>query len=727
MNAIVNFMKNNYKLLLIVIASSVALWSFMPKTVASDPEKDKLLIELITFVIQKGHYDPAVIDDNFSKGVYKEYLDALDPSRRFFIESDILEFKKYENQLDEMIKNRDLTFFKLTYQRLQKRTVEAKVIYRAIAGKPFDFTTDENINIDSENLPFAKDYKELKTRWASQIKLSTLFSLTERLKIEEDKKVKDASYVSKSMQELEKESREGSLKSLNDYFEFIENTEERDWFVAYINAIVTQFDPHTFYFAPEEKEKFDISMSGKLEGIGARLQKKSDFTEVSELISGGPAWRSKEIEPGDLIIKVAQGNKEPVDVTGMRIDDVVKKIKGKRGTEVRLTLKKVDGAIKVVTLIRDVVEIEETYAKSSIIEKNGKKVGIIYLPKFYIDFEDEQNRDSAKDVAIEIENLKKAGVEGIIMDLRDNGGGSLKTAVDITGLFIKEGPVVQIKSAGKNKEVLFDRDPKVQWDGPLVVMINNFSASASEIFAAAIQDYNRGIVIGSKQTYGKGTVQNVIDLNQFVRNSSMGDFGALKTTTQKFYRISGGSTQLDGVRSDIEMPDRYSYIKIGERDIANAMPWDKIDAAPFQTFNNVNNFETIKANSKKRLLENPQFKLIDESAKWVNDRNDDNNVSLNLAKFRTKQNEIETATKKYKDIGNYKNKLLFTNLENEKLLIAKDSILGQKRKDWHAIMEKDAYIEEAVNILGEMKKPVVTNNLSKGLSLKTRKDKVLKN
>ena len=725
MNAIITFMKNNYKLLLIVLVSSLALWSFMPQSKAVDPEKDKTLIELITFVIEKGHYDPAIINDKFSQGVYKEYINALDPSRRFFIESDIQEFKQYENQIDDMVNNPDLSFFKLTYNRLQKRMVEAKVIYRTIAGKPFDFTTDENINIDSENLPFAKDYKELKTRWRLQIKLSTLFSITDKLKIEEDKKAKDAAYVPKTMQEIEKESREASLKSLNDYFEFIEDTEERDWFVVYINAIVTQFDPHTFYFAPEEKEKFDISMSGKLEGIGARLQKKSDFTEVSELISGGPAWRSKEIEPGDLIIKVAQGNKEAVDVTGMRIDDVVKKIKGKRGTEVRLTLKKVDGSIKVVILIRDIVELEETYAKSSIIEKNGKKIGIIYLPKFYIDFEEEQNRDSAKDVAIELEYLKKAGVEGIIMDLRDNGGGSLKTAVDITGLFIKEGPVVQIKSAGKNKEVLFDRDPKVQWDGPLVVMINNFSASASEIFAAAIQDYNRGIVIGSKQSYGKGTVQNVIDLNQFVRNSSMGDFGALKTTTQKFYRISGGSTQLEGVSSDVAMPDRYSYIKIGERDIANAMAWDKIDAAPFETFKNVNNFEIIKTNSRKRLLENAQFKLIDESAKWVNDRNDDNNVNLNLDKFRMKQNEIEAVTKKYKEINNYKNKLVFTNLNHEKLLIAKDSTLGQKRKDWHSMMEKDVYVEEAVYILGEMKKPEISST-AKGLSIKSRKDKVVK-
>jgi len=345
----------------------------------------------------------------------------------------------------------------------------------------------------------------------------------------------------KPFEQLEKETRESSLKSLNEIFLILLIGRPRSdvWF-RYVNAIATRFDPHTNYFPPDEKERFDVSMSGKLEGIGARLQKKNDYTEISELISGGPAWRGKELEAGDIIIKVAQGNDEPVEVVGMHLDDVVKKIKGPKGTEVRLTVKKVDGTIKIISIIRDIVEIEETYAKSSVVEKNGVKYGIIYLPKFYIDFENNDSRDAGKDVAIEVDRLKKDGVQGIIMDLRDNGGGSLKTVVDIAGLFIEDGPVVQIKSAGRKQEVLFDKDKKIQWDGPLVVMQNSFSASASEIFAAAIQDYRRGIIIGSKQSYGKGTVQNVIDLNQFVRGSSVGDLGALKTTTQKFYRITGG-------------------------------------------------------------------------------------------------------------------------------------------------------------------------------------------
>jgi carboxyl-terminal processing protease len=723
MNAIWTFMKKNYKIILLIAVISATLWSFVPKEEKGDPEKDKLLLDLISFVIEKGHYDPVAMDDKFSQGVYKDYLDALDPSKRFFVESDIEEFKVYQNQIDDLIRNRDLSFFELTYQRLQKRMQEAKVVYKALNDKPYDFSQDETINLDSDKNAFAKNYSELKTRWRLQMKLSVLASLLDKQKLEEDKKVKDPKYKVKEFAQLEKEARESTSKSLNDYFDFIEDLDRENWFEIFINAVVTQYDPHTFYFAAEEKEKFDISISGKLEGIGARLQKKNDFTEISELISGGPAWKGKELEQGDVIMKVGQGNSEAVEVVGMRLDDVVKKIKGPKGTEVKLTVKKVDGSIKVISIIRDVVEIEETYVKSSVVEKNGVKYGVIYLPKFYIDFENNENRDAGKDVAIEVEKLKKAGVHGIVMDLRDNGGGSLKTVVDITGLFIEEGPVVQIKSSNKKKEILYDHDPKVQWDGPLVVMINNFSASASEIFAAAIQDYKRGIVIGSKQSYGKGTVQNVIDLNQFVKETPFGDLGALKTTTQKFYRINGGSTQLEGVASDIAMPDRYSYIKIGERDVENAMPWDKIDEAPFEPLKSITNFETVVANSQKRLAENNQFKLIDENAKWINDRKEDNIISLNIDKFKAEQTNIEDVTKKYKAITGYKNHLVFTSLPDEVELIKKDESLGQKRQDWHETLAKDAYVEEAINVLSDIKKPAV---VSKSLNIKNRKDKLVK-
>lgn len=698
MKRIVDFMKRNYKIILLITVLSAVLWSFVPTKKKEDPEKDKLLLELLTFVLEKGHYDPIALDDTFSAAAYKEYLNSLDPSKRFFIQSDIDEFSKYELQIDDVVLNKDLTFFELTYTRLIKRMEESRKIYKNILSKSFNFATNEKFNVDYEKQPFAKNDRELKDRWRKQLQLSVLSSITDKQKLEEDKKTNDSLYQPKSFEKIEKESRESTLKSLDEYFNFIEDELERaDWFSIYINALVERFDPHTFYFSPENKEKFDISMSGTFEGIGARLQKKTEGVEVSELISGGPAWRGKELEAGDMILKVAQGTEEPLDIAGMRLDDVVKKIKGPKGTEVRLTVKKVDGTIKVVSIIRDEVETEETFARSAVIEKDGKKFGIIYLPKFYIKFDNKDNRDAFKDVAKEVAYLKEQSVEGIVMDLRGNGGGSLETVVKMTGLFIDEGPVVQIKSSGKRKEVLYDTDKGIQWDGPLVVMVDNFSASASEIFAAAIQDYKRGIVIGSKHTYGKGTVQNVIDLNQFVRGNSLGDLGALKTTTQKFYRIDGGSTQLKGVLSDVVLPDRFHYLDMGERDATNAMPWDKIDPAKYTPVSN--GFEAVIAKSNSRITANDNFKLIDENAKWIFERKDDNDFDLNLETFKAKMQASDEKAKKFKTISEFNNHLQFSWLPYENTLFENDSLSKEKRIRWHEEMQKDIYINEAFNIL----------------------------
>jgi carboxyl-terminal processing protease len=760
MTIIIDFMKRNYKIILAVVLLSATLFAFRNSTtISEDPEKDKMLLELLTFVIEKGHYSPATIDDAFSKGVYKDYIQALDPSKRFFLQSDIDEFSKFETELDDQLLNKDLTFFNLTYDRLVIRMVEGKKLYKDILSNPFDYTIDETFNTDYEKEPYSKNKQELKERWRKQIKLSTLSSLTDRLKIQEnkekgivDKDTKSTSEVlkpgefdddddddttnsekdktdkssddtPKTFEELEKITRESSLKSLDEYFGFMKELTRDEWFSIYINSITSRFDPHTNYFPPEEKERFDVSISGKFEGIGARLQKKNDFTEITELISGGPAWRGKQLEAGDVIMKVAQGSGEPLDIVGMRLDDVVKKIKGTKGSEVRLTVKKVDGTIKTISIIRDIVEIEETYAKSSIVERNGVKYGVIYLPKFYIDFENRNGRDAGKDIAIEVELLKKAGVNGIVLDVRDDGGGSLSTVVDIAGLFIEQGPIVQIKSAGKKKEVLFDRDKKIEWDGPLVIMVNSFSASASEILAAAIQDYKRGIIIGSKQTYGKGTVQNVIDLNQFIRSSSTGDLGALKTTTQKFYRINGGSTQLEGVSSDIVMPDKYAYLKMGERDVDNAMPWDKIDPAQYNVWKNNANFDKAIANSKKRIAQSTQFKLIEENAKWIDERSKENLYSLKMDDFKKSQKTIEETNKKFKAIADYNYHLKFSSLPLEVEAMQKDASLKEKRERWHESLSKDIYVEEALNVLDDLQsKPVVKKNVSETI----KKQKLVK-
>ena len=755
MNTIIDFMKRNYKIILAVVLLSATLFAFRNTsfTESTTSEKDKMLLELLTFVIEKGHYSPATIDDTFSKGVYKDYIQALDPSKRFFLQSDIDEFSKYETQLDDQLLNKDLTFFNLTYDRLIKRMEEGKSLYKDILSTPFDYTVDETFNTDYEKAPYAKNAAELKEKWRKQLKLSTLSSLTDRLKIQENKEkgivdkdpksssdvLKPGEFVDninntekeksdkstdgkpKTLAELEKITRESSLKSLDEYFGFMKELTRDDWFSIYINSITARFDPHTNYFPPEEKERFDVSISGKFEGIGARLQKKNDFTEITELISGGPAWRGKQLEAGDVIMKVAQGNGEPLDIVGMRLDDVVKKIKGPKGSEVRLTVKKVDGSIKTISIIRDIVEIEETYAKSSVVERNGMRYGVIYLPKFYIDFENADGRDAGKDIAAEVEALKKVGVNGIVLDVRDDGGGSLSTVVDIAGLFIEQGPIVQIKSADRKKEVLYDRDKKIEWDGPLVIMVNSFSASASEILAAAIQDYKRGIIVGSKQTYGKGTVQNVIDLNKFVRSSSTGDLGALKTTTQKFYRINGGSTQLEGVSSDIVMPDKYAYLKMGERDVEAAMPWDKIDPAPYSVWKNNANFDKAIAESKKRIAQNPQFKLIEENAKWIDERSKENVYSLKMDDFKKHQAAIEETNKKFKAISDYDYHLKFTSLPQEAEAMKKDASLKEKRLRWHESLSKDIYVEEALNVLDDLQSKPVIKKSAPAVTLKKEK------
>lgn len=748
-------MKRNYKILVGVILLSVTLFAFTINSKKSnDPEKDKMLLELLAFVIERGHYNPAQIDDTFSKGIYKDYIEALDPSKRFFLQSDIEEFAAFELELDDQLLKKDLSFFNLTYNRLMKRIEESKGFYQDILKQPFDYTVDESFNVDYEKAPFAKNTTELMERWRKQIKLSTLSSLTDRLKIQEDRAKgivvketknnpddklqtdemifaspsKDETEKSgdnkpKTFEELEKITRESSLKSMTDYFVFVQELTRDEWFSIYINAITARFDPHTNYFPPDQKESFDVSISGKFEGIGARLQKKNDFVEITELISGGPAWRGKQLESGDVIMKVAQGSKEPVDVIGMRLDDVVKKIKGPKGSEVRLTVKKVDGAIKVISMVRDIVEIEETYVKSSIVERNGLKYGIIYLPKFYIEFENKDGRDAGKDVAKEVKALKNEGVNGIVFDVRDDGGGSLSTVVDIAGLFIDKGPIVQVKSAGKQKEVLFDRDEKIEWDGPLVVMVNSFSASASEILAAAIQDYKRGIIIGSKQTFGKGTVQNMIDLNRFVRSSEVGNLGALKTTTQKFYRINGGSTQLEGVRSDVVMPDRYAYLKMGERDMDNAMVWDKIDPAQYTIWANNSRFDQAIENSKSRIAKNPQFKLIEENAKWIDSRSKEYNYSLKIEEFKKMQQKIEETNKKYKSLSEYNYNLKFGSLPAEAEAMKTDASLKEKRVRWHESLSKDIYVEEALNVLDDLQSK---SEFKKVAPLVVKKQKMVK-
>lgn len=700
MTAIWQFMKRNYKVLILVVALAAALWSFIPfkKSADPDPEKEAFLMGVLNFVLTNAHYQPADINDTFSEKVYTNYLKVIDGNKRYLLQSDIDGLNKYKTLLDDEFKGQKITFFNESYPLFQTRIQEAKSYYKEILAKPIDFSVKESIDTDYEKQPWAKNKEELKERWRKQLKLNVLSSIEDKIKLQENDSI--SKEPKKDFAALEKEARETTLKSLNEFFEFFEEISREEWLSVYINTLLEQFDPHTNYLAPDDKQKFDESMAGSMEGIGAQLRKKDQNTEITEVIPGGPAMKQGELENGDIILKVAQGDEQPVDIAGMRLEKVVKMIKGKKGTTVKLTVKKADGNVKVIPIVRDKFEIEETFAKSSVIDTPEGKFGIIHLPKFYISFENRDGRDAFKDVAKEVEYLKTQNIEGIILDLRNNGGGSLQTVVDMVGLFIPQGPVVQVKSKSGESNVLYDRDNKTQWDGPLVVLINNYSASASEIFAAAIQDYNRGLVLGSKHSYGKGTVQNLLDLNRF-GNKKIGDLGAMKFTSQKFYRVNGGSTQLKGVESDLVLPDRFLYVDTGERDNDNAMEWDKIAKAKYNVFDY--NFAPVKDKSKNRVAANAQFKLIDESAKWVKSQQDDNTFPLEYNEYLAKSKQLEEQSKRFNVLKDYKNSLSFKSLPHEEALIKNDTVLQNKRKRWFKSLNNDVYVEEAVNVLKDIK------------------------
>ena len=670
-----------------------------------DPNKDKLLVELVSVVLDRLHYDPKIIDDDFSKSVYDDYIKAIDPQKRFLLKSDIEKFDQYKLLIDDQIKSSSIDFFNLTYETLMLRVDEVESFYIDILDNPFDFNIDEDLNTDFEQLDYAVGLNDKISIWRKRLKLSTLDGFATKKIVQEEKgSIDDSENELKSDVELEIESRNAILESLKDFFDFNDDLERKDWFSIYLNSIVNQFDPHTVYLAPQAKDVFDQNISGRFQGIGARLLKKNQQVEIAEIIIGGPVWRDKLLNVGDLILGVSQNpDEEPVDISIMKLSDAVDLIKGEKGTKVYLMVKRVDGGIEQVEITRDIVELEETYAKSSLIYQESKKFGFITLPSFYIDFNDYGQRNAASDIKKEILKLKNENVNGIIMDLRGNGGGSLKTAVDITGFFIDKGPVVQVKSIGGRKEVLKDTDPSVIWDGPLVILVNEFSASASEILAAALQDYNRAIIIGSKQTYGKGTVQNVLSLNQFISGNTYGELGFIKLTTDKFYRISGGSTQLEGVKSDIVLPNRYSYVDIGERDLENPLSWDQINSANYSPLNKQLYYDKSLENSKNRISKNEFFNIINEQAKWVKEQQEDNIVSLNYDSYKMDMDNNKKESEKFKKIQDFKSNYKFEWLKDNRIMGDEipDEII-ERRNRWIDNLKKDLYVDEAVNILSDL-------------------------
>jgi carboxyl-terminal processing protease len=700
-------MKKKIFIPLIFAALALVAWTRLSApqqhSFADDTTKDKLLMELITYFMQRGHFSPKVINNDLSEKLYATFLDMLDGQKRFFLKKDIVQFERYKYTLDDEFRSLNTDFFELVHSRYLQRRDEAKLFYAEMLAKPFDYTKDEEIDVGYQAQEYPTSLRQRSEKWRKQLKFSTLNILHSKLEEEQKRGEKDTDYTKKTFEELEKEAREITKENLENYFSLMEDVREQDWFASYLNAFVAQFDPHSVYFAPVDKDRFDTSMSGKYEGIGARLTKRNQAIKIVEIISGGPLWRDQSVDVGDQIMMVRQQEGDPVDVQSMRLDDAIELIKGPAGTTVYLTVKKVDGTVEEVPIQRDTVVMEESYLKSTLIGKAGRSFGFIHLPKFYVDFKDYKEINAAKDMQQEIVRLKAQGMQGLVIDLRNNGGGSLQTVVDMAGFFIDEGPVVQVKSTAESSKVLKDRDGKTLWDGPLVILVNELSASASEILAAAMQDYERAVVLGSKQTFGKGTVQNVLELNRFVSKSTYGDLGALKYTTEKFYRITGKSTQLEGVKSDVIAPDQYAYVDIGEKDEENPLVWDQISSTSFEKWDGYENYKQAIDKSTLRIANNELFQLIDKNAKWVKTQQEKNTFSLNYNLFSTSIERDEEQAKQFEVLNDYSNNLSFSSLPYERAKMKTDAILAEKRKRWKKSLSKDIYLDEAVRILEDLK------------------------
>ncbi|MBL7815102.1 MAG: carboxy terminal-processing peptidase [Saprospiraceae bacterium] len=699
--------------LMTVVASGVTIAAFCPKPAPAD--KEVALLQSLMTALNQLHFSPQMMDDAFSQKVYKLYLDRIDAGRRFYTQADVEQLKPYESQLDDQIKAFDYTFFNKSEQLLNASMTKVEGFYKEVIEMPINFSGNENetIEMDGDKKPYAKNDAELKDMWRKMIKYEVMTRLANKL---EDKEKGKADTKDKSEEELKKAALTETTKQYNDYFKRLKKLKRMDRLSTYLNSIANVFDPHTEYFEPVEKQNFDIGMSGRLIGIGARLQTdlETDFTKITDIMIGGPAHKQGELKEGDIIMKVAQGDKEPVDISGMDINEVVSMIRGKEKTEVRLTVKaKADGKMKVIPIIREEVIVDEGFAKSLIIQENNNsdKIGYIKLPKFYADFENDNGHQCAEDVAVEVDKLKKAGVKGIVIDLRNNGGGSLRDVVKMSGLFIEQGPIVQVKARNDRPDVLNDTDPSVQYGGPLVIMVNEFSASASEIMAAALQDYGRAIIVGTP-TYGKGTVQRFFDLDRaYGRSGSTANgepitnLGNVKVTIQKFFRVNGGSTQLKGVTPDIILPDNYMEVPVGEKDNEHPMPWTSINPVKYgQSVVDLKNIPLIKSNSEKRIKNNPTFAAIVNNAKRMKAQRDNTEYPLNMTAFKAYEAKQEALVDAYKKAIKPIDGFLADNLAEDFAAIktSNDSSKIIRNTEWLKDVKKDVQLYETLLIMKDM-------------------------
>ena len=668
------------------------------------PDKYQQIFQEVTELLEEAHFSPKKIDDAFSKAIFRKYLAALDDDRNIFLQSDIRELKAYETRIDDELHGAPIQFFYAVDQIYQKRVKEVSEIYKEFLKQPFTYNASETFNPEPGDNDYPANAAARRDQWRKRLKYMCLDRYADLLD-QRDAGKGQKDFVVKTDAQLEQEARSRVQTIMERSFQRrnVRFTEE-ERFNLLVNTVTETMDPHTRFFPPIEKRSFDEQMSGRFYGIGASLREEDGTIRIASLVTGMPAWKSGEFTVGDQVVKVGQGTEDPVDVSGYEVEDAVKLIRGKKGTEVRITLRKADGSIKVISLIRDEIVLDETYARSAIVKQDGRRVGYIFLPEFYADWERPNGARSAQDVYKEILKLREQKVDGIIMDLRNNGGGSLYDVVQIAGFFIPEGPIVQVKDRDGNPSVLRDRDRSVLYDGPLAIMVNQFSASASEILAAAMQDYNRGIVVGSSSTYGKGTVQRNIGLERATsisQNTDVGELGSLKLTLQKFYRVNGGSTQQRGVIPDIILPDQYEYLKMREKDNPDALPWDEIGKAPLNPVRTAYQREAVAAASQERLRSNPAFNAIKEATAKLQ-RSSQGEQSLNLSRYRAEQKSIRDAIRRIDTLTRNLQPMDVELLPQDLKALSQDDDKLERRKQWSKSLGRDIQLQETMRVIGDM-------------------------
>ncbi len=706
-------MFKNFKLNILLLLIPFTCLVFCFNAPKNDDEKMSTIMISVKNTLSYLHYAPKPINDAYSKEVYKHYFEMVDPAKRYFLKSDMAEFSQHETKLDDYLNQGDLRFYKLTIDRLYQRVDELDKITQDILAKPIDLNEDETLILEPKVKQHPANTAEMAKEWKKYIKYNILQEMESLTAKEEAQREKKDSVQRHKLQDTIKlevltadEKRTKATQEvkelITDTFRRFKKRSKKDWFTVYMNAYTEVFDPHTNYYSPKNKEEFDSQFKGKIIGIGAVIQEKKGYLYLGPLTIGAPAWKSKQLSEGDKILKVkSKPGEDAVNVVGMLVDEAVRLIRGKEGTKVTLTVEKKDKTVREVTMTREEVAIEDTFARSLVVNApDGKKYGFIHLPSFNADFEDAKGRNASDDIKNEIVKLKAQNVQGIILDLRNNGGGSLTEVGDIMGLFMDTGAYVQVKEGTGKIQTLRNKNSTPIWTGPVIIMQNELSASASEILAGAMQDYGRGVVLGSPQSFGKGTVQTFVDLNRFLNTTD--DFGSLKLTIQKFYRVSGESTQRKGIQSDIRMKDFFTYSEIGERYDDHALAWDKIPAADYRP---VNYFavQALQKSSEARLENNRTYQLIQESAQWKENLDKEESIPLNQAKFNEVMKTRKEQLKKYKVLQKFNNGLSFTLNPDEVMREKKDEAFRKKTQNWTKNLQRDLYLQEAVNTMAEMK------------------------